>query len=158
MLLPEIAPAFRYAIRQGRRYELVETLLAHNADPNLADAHNVAPIHHAAASANPAFVLLLQAHGANVSCVAQRKAPLPPLHIAARRGNIETCRVLIQLGSDPNELAKSKKRPLHFAAHGGHVAVVTFLLESGASVDHTDGGSLTALMCVLCQGTVVSSL
>jgi ankyrin repeat protein len=136
----------RYAVRQGRHYELVETLLAHSADPNMADNQNVTPIHHAAASANPGFVLLLQAHGAKVSSAANKKAPLPPLHIAARRGNLETSRVLIQLGAKPNEAAKSRKRPLHFAAHGGHSSIVSLLLESGADVDATDGTTLTALM------------
>src|SRR4051794_2801654 len=40
----------------------------------------------------------------------------PPLHYAAEKGNIETMRVLVQLGADVNSADIDGCTPLHYAA------------------------------------------
>jgi ankyrin repeat protein len=54
------------------------------------------------------------------------------LHFAARDGELDLVRSVLDAGSDVNEPAENSWTPLHFAAEGGHVFVVQFLLDRGA--------------------------
>lgn len=55
-----------------------------------------------------------------------------PLHLAAKKGNTETVKVLVSSGAEINALDEEGLTPLHLAAAGGHSEVVRLLIEAGA--------------------------
>ena len=57
------------------------------------------------------------------------------LHDAARRGDVEAVRELLDRGADANAPGEFGAVPLHGAAANGHVAVTAILLAAGADPD-----------------------
>lgn len=57
-----------------------------------------------------------------------------PLIEAARRGHLDTVKVLVEAGADVNLQGEAWYGPLHCAAYGGHLDTVKYLLEHGASL------------------------
>jgi hypothetical protein len=116
------ATAFWRAAQSSDR-ELMKLLLAHGADPKLGTSG---------------------AKGGNVS----------PLAVAAGVGwvegityewspeaNLETIKMLLDLGLDPNTVDTDGRTALHGAAHKGRNEVVKLLVEHGAKLDAHDFGS-----------------
>ncbi|NXK38504.1 ANR16 protein, partial [Piprites chloris] len=69
------------------------------------------------------------------------------LHHAARLGRRDVLELLVrELGMDVEVANGDYKRPIHEAASMGHGECVSFLLESGASVDCLKKGDWTPLM------------
>jgi len=65
------------------------------------------------------------------------------LHVAARTGQIETVKMLLNKDANVHARARFDYTPLHFAAEKGYVAIVKLLLEAGAKVyHHTANGRL----------------
>jgi ankyrin repeat protein len=62
-----------------------------------------------------------------------------PLIEAARRGHLDTVKVLVEGGADVNRQGEAWYGPLHCAAYGGHLETVKYLLEHGASVQVFEG-------------------
>jgi ankyrin repeat protein len=62
-----------------------------------------------------------------------------PLIEAARRGHLDTVKVLVEGGADVNRQGEAWYGPLHCAAFGGHLETVKYLLEHGASVRVFEG-------------------
>ncbi|VEL11668.1 unnamed protein product [Protopolystoma xenopodis] len=58
-----------------------------------------------------------------------------PLMVAARLGNLEMTKALLELGADPNAQDNFKWTPLHHAAHSGMVDVAELLIRYGANLD-----------------------
>jgi len=71
--------------------------------------------------------------------------PLPPLHIAARRGHIDVAAYLISQGADVNKKDTLVFTPLAHAAMRGRARMISLLLKHGATVDARDRDGLTAL-------------
>ena len=59
----------------------------------------------------------------------------PPLHDAAKRGDLDEVKALIKSGVDPDSRNREGATPLHWAAFKGHVDVARYLLSRGASVN-----------------------
>ena len=59
----------------------------------------------------------------------------PPLHEAAKNGDIEDVRELLEAGADVNGLNSEGATPLHWAAFKGHVDVAKLLIKRGAKVN-----------------------
>ena len=61
------------------------------------------------------------------------------LHFAARRGNLESCQLLLDTaGVDVNMKDNALQTPLHLAMLGGSREVTKLLIEKGAMVDVVD--------------------
>lgn len=62
-----------------------------------------------------------------------------PLHIAARKGDLEEVRRLLNEGVDVNQISRGHKdtgaTALHLAAAGGHIDIMDELLERGCNID-----------------------
>ena len=55
------------------------------------------------------------------------------MHVAAKNGSVDMCRLLLRHGADPNSQdARDGDAALHHAARHGHVETVTLLLSRGA--------------------------
>ena len=70
------------------------------------------------------------------------------LHDAAKNGDLATCRILIEHGTDVN--AKNDGwTPLHFAASSGYLKICELLIEHGADVNAKNNGGWTPLDIVV---------
>jgi ankyrin repeat protein len=80
---------------------------------------------------------------------------LTPLHMAARDGEYETVKKLLQQGANVNAASTaSGSTALMLAATAGHEAIVEMLLDAGATVNTTDTNGGTALMVASSKGYV----
>jgi len=73
------------------------------------------------------------------------------LMLAALRGYLDVCKVLIAHDADVN---KPGWTPLHYAATGGHSKIVELLLENHAYIDATSPNGSTPLMLSAKYGTI----
>uniref|UniRef100_A0A8C8M5H7 Euchromatic histone-lysine N-methyltransferase 2 n=1 Tax=Oncorhynchus tshawytscha TaxID=74940 RepID=A0A8C8M5H7_ONCTS len=62
------------------------------------------------------------------------------LHVAAQRGLLEVCYMLVQAGAKLDVQDKSMRTPLLEAIVNNHVEVTRYLVQSGACVYHTEDG------------------
>ncbi len=76
-----------------------------------------------------------------------------PLLFAARNGDVETVRVLVEAGADVNDTAASGARALVIAAHSGHGPLGIYLLEQGAD-PNAAGAGYTALHAAVLRSQV----
>ena len=123
----------------------------------------VSAIHIAAYSGNAGVVTLLcQDCGVDVNCSSSEtleerpKKGITPLEWAARRGNAEAVKVLLDNKANVNaSRTNDGATALHIAAHEGHVEVLKMLLENKADVNASlaDNGS-TALYVAAEKGHV----
>jgi ankyrin repeat protein len=65
------------------------------------------------------------------------------LHVVVRRGDIETAKVLLDLGADPNARGEYGYAPIHEAASGKNYDLAKLLLEYGGSKDIRNDDGLT---------------
>lgn len=86
--------------------------------------------------------------------------PLPPLHAAARVGDIDMLqRLLAEPGTDVNAADEEGCTPLHWAADGNHVEAVALLLRHGADQTLCDSHGDTAMsVAQLCNHRSVVDL
>ena len=66
------------------------------------------------------------------------------LMFAARNGGLESARLLVAAGANPNDAEASGVTAVAMAAHAGHTDIVQFLLDRGANPNGS-GGGFTAL-------------
>lgn len=91
------------------------------------------PLQLAAALGDRDEVLRLLSKGANPQALSSSriKPCHAALHVAARYGHAEICRILCQV-ADPNQLDSLGFSALHYAAIGNHLRTTTTLLRAGA--------------------------
>lgn len=150
----------------------VEALLKAGADPDKTTRYGLTPLYEAAVLGDPGITAALLKAGAN----ANTAVPLIP---AARTGNIETVRQLLDHKADPNAREPWRgETALMLAASEGHADVVKLLLQHGADanlqskvldVEDRDGivglqsslywkGGLTALIYAARQGNTEAGI
>lgn len=114
-------------------FALVEFLLAHGANPNLAsnNSQHVAPLNSAAAGRHLDIARVLIAHGADVN--ARQTGGFAPLHNAAQNGQLAMIELLIANGADINARADDGKTPRVFALEAKHVDAARILQERGGA-------------------------
>ncbi len=76
-----------------------------------------------------------------------------PLLFVARNGDLDTARVLIEAGADPNDIAAAGTSALVIAAHSGHGPLGVYLLEQGADPNLAEAG-YTALHAAVLRSQV----
>jgi ankyrin len=142
----------------------VRALLARGANVNAKEpGHDQTALMWAAAQSHPAAVEALLKGGADVrarsrsytqtvtSEVTQRagreelnytvpRGGSTPLLFAARSGDAESSRMLIEAGADVNETLPDGASALVIAAHSGHTRAATVLLEKGADPNAAEVG------------------
>jgi uncharacterized protein len=83
-------------------------------------------------------VRAILARGANPDADAVNAFQLRPIHSAVAVSDIESARVLLQAGADPNVHQRGGYTPLHTAAHAEHFELARLLLEHGADCNLAD--------------------
>jgi ankyrin repeat protein len=153
----------------------VEALLAHGANVNAKEpAHQQTALMWAAAQRHSQVVAALIAHGADVrarsrvytqtvtSEVTQRagreelnytvpRGGSTPLLFAARVGDAESAKLLVEAGADVDDALPNGATALVEAAHSGHDGVGILLLEKGATPNAAAAG-YTALHAAVLRG------
>ena len=79
-----------------------------------------------------------RALGADADANSYNLSGFAPLHSAARSGNVDIARLLVENGANVNiradkDKGRNEDTPLHLATFNGHVDMVNFLLKSGAN-------------------------
>ncbi|XP_008941659.1 PREDICTED: ankyrin-2, partial [Merops nubicus] len=68
-----------------------------------------------------------------------------PLHIAAKKNQMQIATTLLNYGAETNILTKQGVTPLHLASQEGHTDIVTLLLEKGSNIHVATKTGLTSL-------------
>jgi ankyrin repeat protein len=125
---------------------MTDLLLRAGVDAKAANEYGATALYAAAeANADPAITKKLLAAGAdpNVALFSNET----PLMQAARVGNAETVRALLEGGADPNVKEKNgQQTALMWAAAGSHSDVTEALVRHKADVDARSKNGATALM------------
>ena len=134
----------------GQHDEVVRVLLSHEANVRARSK----TFHRLVNTAITSFV------GADARAVSAGPAPpvmeqalggFTPLLFAAKSGNAEAARLLLDAGAPVDEPAPNGATPLVIAARGGHTELAVYLLERGADPDAYAAGH-TALHVAVLRG------
>ncbi|KAM9419943.1 histone-lysine N-methyltransferase EHMT2-like isoform 1-T1 [Salvelinus alpinus] len=90
-------------------------------------------------------VLLMLMEGIDPAYQADSQNRRCALHVAAQRGLLEVCYMLVQAGAKLDIQDKSMRTPLLEAIVNNHVEVTRYLVQSGACVYHTEEDGYTGL-------------
>jgi uncharacterized protein len=116
--------------------EQVQALLAANPDQiNMFSVDGFQALGFAVFFAQPAVARWLVEHGAEVNSPSRNGQRVPPLNSAAAGGNVETVRLLLEHGADPNGRQAGGFAPLHNAAQNGLLEMIDLLLARGAEIN-----------------------
>lgn len=171
LALPSGETVLMTASRTGDA-EVVRALLAAGAEPHAAEgAHQQTALMWAVAQRHAEVVRLLLESGARVDdrsltypqvvsssgnadpsgVFEVRQGGYTPLLFAARQGDLESARLLVEAGADVDTAAASGTTPLVVAAHSGHGELAAYLLDAGADPDAA-GAGYSALHAAVLRG------
>ena len=102
-----------------KRYDVAAMLLERGMNPNHMNAHHTTLLHDMAYTGDVAKAQLLLAHGARINAV-DEEFRSTPLGVAARFGRIDSVRLLLDRGADPEKAAAEWATPLAWARKKGH--------------------------------------
>ena len=120
----------------------VSALLMRGFDPNTVDASGTAGLLLAVKS-DASKVVFVLANWPKTKVEIRNAADESPLMLAALKGDLALCQLLIKKGADVN---KPGWAPLHYAATHGHLEVMHLLLEENAYIDAASPNGTTPLM------------
>ena len=120
-----------HACAQSGCTDLVQLLLAHQANPDQACSDGITPLFVAAFHGHRMIVKLLLAYQANPN-QAKTSDAATPLFAAAQNGHLKIVRLLLTHRADPNQAKDTGATPLYIAAQNGHQTVVELLLAHQA--------------------------
>jgi uncharacterized protein len=92
----------------------------------------------------PAIARFLIERGADVHAAAENVNNVAPVHAAAAVRDIETMRLLLDRGADPNARQQRDYTALHGAASRGDIPMGELLLSHGADVNAKGSDGMTA--------------
>jgi ankyrin repeat protein len=112
----------------GAHLEIAEVLLKHGADPNQADPYGITPLLGAASTGGEEALRFLVKSGAKVNLITQLEyGGQTALTTAARVGNVDNVRTLLDLGADPRLKMKDGGTALQCAKDSGNAEVVALI-------------------------------
>src|SRR5437763_4675465 len=121
-----------------------------DADPSLLERRTddgFPPLGYAIFFRHPALARALIERGADVNAAAENAQRIQPVHAAASVGDVETMRLLLDRGADPNARQHGGFTPIHAAGGNGDVAMAELLVARGADRNaRTDDGKDTAAL------------
>jgi len=157
----------------------VRLLLAHGADPNAREgSRGQTALMWAVAQQHSDVVRALVEHGADIharsdvrpqvvntggdgnNALTSGNPPHPaeiaqggftPLLFAAQHGDLDSARLLLEVGANVNDTAPAGMSALVVAAHSSHGALAAFLVDKGADANAADAG-YTALHAAVLRG------
>ncbi|KAK7081544.1 hypothetical protein SK128_002378 [Halocaridina rubra] len=134
--------------------EALRFLLKYQVLKNIIDAEDrsyYTPLHLAIKRDADECALLLLEHGA--SPVKKSASGMTPLHLAADKGSISVCEVLLSRKDvQVSQENDAKATPLHMAALRGSVDVCQMLIRKGARITAVDDKGRTALHVASAEG------
>ena len=159
----------------GGNMEVVKSLLAHGANVNVAEPRRgQTALMWAVAYEKPEIAKLLIEKGADVRArthpyqadgftpmvingyagdlQATPEGGYTPLLFAARVGDMETAKLLVEKGANPNEASPEDGNTLVLASAGGFEELALFLLDKGADPNSKDSNGLTPLHYAMRDG------
>jgi len=141
----------------NRAFELLDR------DPSLLErrtADGFPPLGYAIFFRHPTLARALIERGADVNAAAENAQHVAPIHAAASVGDIETIRLLLDRGADPNARQQAGLTPLHAAAHNGDLEMAKLLVARGADrhVRTDDGKDAAAIAAERGRGEFVAWL
>ena len=129
------------AVRAGQT-EAVRLLLENGAEPNLRSTDNKLPMELVPDGYEEITKLLIQ-HGATDP--SDQPFGAEDLINTVKAGDLNTTRVLIIMGADPDAAGAEKEFPIEIASAEGNLEMVKTLLGGGASLNQTDSGRVNPL-------------
>jgi len=138
---PEIA---RFFVERGAELTFAEAcavgddtraLALLDRDPSLLDRRTddgFPPLGYAIFFRHPSLARALIERGADIHAVAENAQRVAPVHAAASVGDVETMRLLLDRGADPNARQQAGFVPLHAAAGNGDLDMARLLIARGA--------------------------
>ena len=85
------------------------------------------------------IALLLARGGADVNHAEQTKQARLPIHVAAKYGNVEIVKALVENGASVHSIDNDSMTALHVACYEGHLDLVKYLIDAGAHLNCPDG-------------------
>jgi ankyrin repeat protein len=120
---------------QNKNNNFVKFLIFVNADLNVRDKNLKTPLHFAVTIKHSVCLGLLLKQVAKQFVDAQDSEMKSPLHLAAKTGNIDAVKKLIEKGANTNLFDAKLNTPLHYAAQNGSLQCVEALIKSGAKIN-----------------------
>lgn len=142
-------PQHWFAMIASGRADDVAAMIDNGMDVNTAIPDRGTGLHCAVDTAQDAVLELLTSRGADLN--ARDGNNLTPLHLAAVKGRVEACRILLDAGTDVNVTGftsrdgSAESTPLHLAAESGAREVVELLISRGANVNAVNNFQRTPL-------------
>ena len=124
---------------------LVNLLLAHGADPHIADQDGKLPIDRFNAAKVDCWPAIIALAKAGKSYAYRGGNGMTLLHLAVALGDAETTQVLLTAKVDLNAVESTGRTPLHLAVICRQYALAHQLIEAGAHVTLADNTGMTAL-------------
>ena len=160
---------------QAGNGDVVRSLLKAGGDPNVSVTREQTALMWAAARGNTDVVAALLEFGADVDALSlvreqyvksEKEQDSHPnykywieqggnsaLMFAARSGDLGSTQLLVEAGSDVNQVSAFGTSPAIMAVHGGNPHVLDYLIESGANIESDESGH-TALHAAVLRGNI----
>ena len=136
-----VATPMQWAARNGYLY-VIQLLIAHNADPNIADAQGYNTLHLVTHSSSVMPLLYLLHQPINVD--SKDSQGHTSLMWAAYQGDALSVDLLLKHGASANTKDDAGLTPLHWAVVRGNRVCIRRLVEAGADISAKDGEGRTA--------------
>lgn len=135
-----VATPMQWAARNGYLY-VIQLLIAHNADPTIADSQGYNSLHLVTHSSSVMALLYMLHQPVNVD--SRDAQGHTSLMWAAYQGDALSVDLLLRHGANPNTQDDSGLTPLHWAVVRGNRVSIRRLIEKGADLTAKDGEGRT---------------
>ncbi|MCJ1478158.1 hypothetical protein MMC13_006834 [Lambiella insularis] len=134
-------------------YDLAMHLLQNGVAADSLGSMDRTPLHLAVEEGHYRVIEMLVCQ-AQVSCDAQDKVGLRPLHLAASTGQEVTVQLLLDHNASLDARTRRLQTPLHLAAEEGHLGVLKLLVDAGSEVNALSDTETTPLYRASRRGQV----